>query len=79
MQGAVATLHMVHCIHMAGFPNGLVNAITGKGSEIGDYTTTHPGINCIRLWTDKTTELFRFLLSQVATGFVQYVMVMLLP
>ncbi|CAM6079290.1 unnamed protein product [Sphagnum tenellum] len=46
-QGAVATLHMVHCIHMAGFPKGLVNAITGKGSEIGDYTTTHPGINCI--------------------------------
>jgi delta 1-pyrroline-5-carboxylate dehydrogenase len=79
MQGAVATLHMVHCIHMAGFPNGLVNAITGKGSEIGDYTTTHPGINCIRLRTDKTTELFRFLLSQVTMELAQYVMVVLLP
>ena len=48
MQGAVSCLHMVHCFHMAGFPNGLICALTGKGSEIGDLLTMHPGINCIR-------------------------------
>lgn len=48
LQGAVSCLHMMHCLHMAGFPKGLVCAVTGKGSEIGDLLTTHPGINCIR-------------------------------
>ncbi|KAL2502492.1 NADP-dependent glyceraldehyde-3-phosphate dehydrogenase [Forsythia ovata] len=46
-QGAVACLHMVHCFHLAGFPKGLINCITGKGSEIGDFLTMHPGVNCI--------------------------------
>ncbi|KAK7844052.1 nadp-dependent glyceraldehyde-3-phosphate dehydrogenase [Quercus suber] len=46
-QGAVSCLHMVHCFHLAGFPKGLVNCVTGKGSEIGDFLTMHPGVNCI--------------------------------
>ncbi|KAL6558176.1 hypothetical protein OROMI_018526 [Orobanche minor] len=46
-QGAVACLHMVHCFHLAGFPKGLITCITGKGSEIGDFLTMHPGVNCI--------------------------------
>ncbi|KAI5066213.1 hypothetical protein GOP47_0018837 [Adiantum capillus-veneris] len=46
-QGAVAGLHMVHCFHEAGFPKGLISCITGKGSEIGDFLTMHPGVNCI--------------------------------
>ncbi|WVZ92749.1 hypothetical protein U9M48_038792 [Paspalum notatum var. saurae] len=46
-QGAVAALHMVHCFHLAGFPKGLINCVTGKGSEIGDFLTMHPGVNCI--------------------------------
>ncbi|PIA45784.1 hypothetical protein AQUCO_01600195v1 [Aquilegia coerulea] len=46
-QGAVAALHMVHCFHMAGFPKGLISCITGKGSEIGDFLTMHPAVNCI--------------------------------
>lgn len=46
-QGAVAGLHMVHCFHLAGFPKGLISCITGKGSEIGDFLTMHPGVNCI--------------------------------
>jgi glyceraldehyde-3-phosphate dehydrogenase (NADP+) len=25
----------------------VLNAVTGRGSEIGDYLTTHPGVNCI--------------------------------
>lgn len=46
-QGAVAALHMVHCFHLAGFPKGLISCVTGKGSEIGDFLTMHPGIGCI--------------------------------
>ncbi|KAF9616569.1 hypothetical protein IFM89_030336 [Coptis chinensis] len=46
-QGAIAALHMVHCFHLAGFPKGLISCITGKGSEIGDFLTTHPAVNCI--------------------------------
>ncbi|XXG64588.1 hypothetical protein AAC387_Pa05g2494 [Persea americana] len=45
-QGAAATLHMVHCFHLAGFPKGLISCITGKGSEISDFLTMHPGVNC---------------------------------
>jgi glyceraldehyde-3-phosphate dehydrogenase (NADP+) len=48
-QGAVSCLHMVHTFHLAGFPKGLISAVTGKGADIGDFLTTHPGINCIRL------------------------------
>ncbi|KAF7139005.1 hypothetical protein RHSIM_Rhsim07G0164200 [Rhododendron simsii] len=47
IQGAVAALHMVHCFHLAGFPKGLISCVTGKGSEIGDFLTMHPGVNCI--------------------------------
>ncbi|XP_061990458.1 NADP-dependent glyceraldehyde-3-phosphate dehydrogenase [Rosa rugosa] len=46
-QGAVSALHMVHCFHLAGFPKGLISCVTGKGSEIGDFLTMHPGVNCI--------------------------------
>ncbi|KAG1665963.1 hypothetical protein FOA52_003187 [Chlamydomonas sp. UWO 241] len=46
-QGAIAGLHMVHCFHAAGFPKGLLNCVTGKGSEIGDFLTTHPSANLI--------------------------------
>ncbi|CAL9188603.1 unnamed protein product [Musa hybrid cultivar] len=46
-QGAVAALHMIHCFHLAGFPKGLISCVTGKGSEIGDFLTMHPGVNCI--------------------------------
>mmetsp|Transcript_21772 Transcript_21772/g.37132 ORF Transcript_21772/g.37132 Transcript_21772/m.37132 type:complete len:497 (-) Transcript_21772:241-1731(-) len=46
-QGAVAGIHMMQCFHKAGLPPGLVSFVTGKGSEIGDYLTTHPGVNCI--------------------------------
>ncbi|XP_019463394.1 PREDICTED: NADP-dependent glyceraldehyde-3-phosphate dehydrogenase isoform X2 [Lupinus angustifolius] len=46
-KGAVSALHMVHCFHLAGFPKGLISCVTGKGSEIGDFLTMHPGVNCI--------------------------------
>lgn len=46
-QGAVSGLLMVRCFQAAGAPPGLINVVTGRGSEIGDYLTTHPGVNCI--------------------------------
>eukprot|EP00897_Mesotaenium_endlicherianum_P004275 jgi/Mesen1/3876/ME000208S02888 len=46
-QGAVAGLHMAQCFAKAGFPKGLISVVTGKGSEIGDFLTMHPAVNCI--------------------------------
>eukprot|EP01023_Acetabularia_acetabulum_P046061 TRINITY_DN4709_c0_g1_i2.p1 TRINITY_DN4709_c0_g1~~TRINITY_DN4709_c0_g1_i2.p1 ORF type:complete len:361 (-),score=56.16 TRINITY_DN4709_c0_g1_i2:179-1261(-) len=46
-QGAVSAAHMVQCFAQAGFPDGVLNFVTGRGSEIGDYLTTHPLVNCI--------------------------------
>lgn len=46
-QGAVSTLHLGAALHAAGAPPGLVNVITGKGSEIGDYLVQHPEVRCI--------------------------------
>lgn len=46
-QGAVSTLHLAAAFHAAGAPPGLVNCITGKGSEIGDYLVQHPLVNLI--------------------------------
>ncbi|MEW5304082.1 MAG: hypothetical protein WDW38_003422 [Sanguina aurantia] len=46
-QGAVSGLHMVQCFHEAGLPAGLLSVATGRGSEIGDFLTQHPGVNCI--------------------------------
>ncbi|KAI5081706.1 hypothetical protein GOP47_0001449 [Adiantum capillus-veneris] len=47
MQGSVAALHMIQCFHLAGFPKGLISAITIKVADLGDALTTHPAINCI--------------------------------
>jgi len=46
-QGCVSGIHMVQCFHKAGCPPGLISMVTGRGSEIGDYLTTHTGVDCI--------------------------------
>lgn len=46
-QGAIAGIHMAQCFHKAGLPKGILNVITGRGSEIGDFLTQHPMVNCI--------------------------------
>ena len=46
-QGCTATLHMIQCFMKAGVPPGVVQAVTGRGGEIGDYLTTHPSVNAI--------------------------------
>ena len=46
-QGAISALHLAAIFHEAGVPPGVINTITGRGSEIGDYLVTHKDINCI--------------------------------
>ncbi|ROR27218.1 glyceraldehyde-3-phosphate dehydrogenase (NADP+) [Mobilisporobacter senegalensis] len=46
-QGAVSALHLVKAINDAGLPDGVLQTVTGKGSEIGDYIVTHEGIDFI--------------------------------
>ena len=46
-QGSLCGLYLVKVFEEAGVPAGVLNTVTGKGSEIGDYITTHKGINFI--------------------------------
>lgn len=46
-QGAISGIKMIEALDKAGLPNGVLNIITGRGSEIGDYLTEHPGIDMI--------------------------------
>ncbi|MGL5086709.1 MAG: NADP-dependent glyceraldehyde-3-phosphate dehydrogenase, partial [Clostridium sp.] len=46
-QGSLSGLFLARIFEEAGVPKGVLNTVTGKGSEIGDYITTHRGINFI--------------------------------
>lgn len=46
-QGAISGLLLVKAFHEAGIPNGVINTVTGKGSEIGDYLIAHPLVDFI--------------------------------
>ncbi|MCT4543838.1 MAG: NADP-dependent glyceraldehyde-3-phosphate dehydrogenase [Vallitalea sp.] len=46
-QGSISALHLARVFQEAGLPDGVLNTITGKGSEIGDYIITNPNINLI--------------------------------
>ncbi|WP_134703322.1 NADP-dependent glyceraldehyde-3-phosphate dehydrogenase [Ammoniphilus sp. YIM 78166] len=46
-QGAISALMMVEALHQVGLPEGVLNVVTGKGSEIGDYLVTHRSIDFI--------------------------------
>ncbi|QDZ20463.1 NADP-dependent glyceraldehyde-3-phosphate dehydrogenase [Chloropicon primus] len=47
-QGAVSGLHLAQCFDKAGvFPKGLVNFVTVRASENGDYLAEHPSNNCL--------------------------------
>ena len=46
-QGSLSGLYLARIFQMAGVPDGVLNTVTGKGSEIGDYITTHEDINFI--------------------------------
>lgn len=45
--GSLCGIELVKIFEEAGVPVGVLNIVTGKGSEIGDYIVTHPDINFI--------------------------------
>ena len=46
-QGSISALHLVRVFQEAGVPAGVINTITGRGSEIGDYVVGHPLVDVI--------------------------------
>lgn len=46
-QGSICGLYLAKAFNEAGIPSGVINTITGKGSEIGDYVVTHKGIDFV--------------------------------
>lgn len=46
-QGSLSGLYLARIFQMAGVPAGVLNTVTGKGSEIGDYVTSHKDIDFI--------------------------------
>jgi len=43
----LSTLALVNAFAKAGIPAGVLNSVTGKGSVIGDYLTSHEAVNFI--------------------------------
>lgn len=48
-QGAISSLHLAYVFQKAGLPPGVLNVVTGRGEEIGDFLVSHPQVNCINL------------------------------
>jgi len=46
-QGSLCGLYLAKVFEEAGVPKGVLNTITGKGSDIGDYIVTHTSVNFI--------------------------------
>lgn len=46
-QGAISALYLARVFEEAGLPAGVLNTITGRGSEIGDYCVTHDKVDFI--------------------------------
>ncbi|NLZ81831.1 MAG: NADP-dependent glyceraldehyde-3-phosphate dehydrogenase [Clostridiales bacterium] len=62
-QGSISALYLIEALHDAGIPKGVINTITGRGSEIGDYIVSHDGINFINF--TGSTEVGRHI-SEIA-------------
>lgn len=46
-QGCISALYLAEVFNKAGLPRGVLNTVTGRGKDIGDYVVTHPKINFI--------------------------------
>lgn len=46
-QGSLCGLYLAKAFEKAGVPAGVLGTVTGKGSEIGDYITTHKDVSFI--------------------------------
>lgn len=64
-QGSLSGLYLARIFEEAGVPAGVLNIVTGKGSEIGDYLTTHKGIDFINF--TGSTEIGRRI-SNITNG-----------
>lgn len=45
--GSISALYLSEVFRAAGLPDGVLNTVTGLGSEIGDYLVTHPSVDFI--------------------------------
>ncbi|GFP77912.1 NADP-dependent glyceraldehyde-3-phosphate dehydrogenase [Clostridium fungisolvens] len=46
-QGSISALYLAKAFQEAGLPAGVLNTVTGRGSEIGDYAVTHDHVDFI--------------------------------
>lgn len=46
-EASLSVLYLVEMLHEAGLPNGVVNVVTGHGSQAGDALARHPGVDRI--------------------------------
>lgn len=46
-KGSLCGLYLAKIFQEAGIPDGVLNTVTGRGNEIGDYIVTHPSIDFI--------------------------------
>lgn len=46
-QGSITGIYLTRIFQEAGVPSGVINSITGRGRDIGDYVVTHPEIDFI--------------------------------
>ena len=53
-QGSISALYLARVFQEAGLPAGILNTVTGRGSEIGDYCVTHPNIDFINFTGSKS-------------------------
>ena len=46
-QGTISALYLARVFQEAGLPRGVLSTVSGRGSDIGDYIVTHPGVDFI--------------------------------
>jgi glyceraldehyde-3-phosphate dehydrogenase (NADP+) len=54
-EGSITASHFGVILEKAGLPPGVFNIITGRGSDIGDYLSSHPDINMISFTGSSST------------------------
>lgn len=57
MQTSLTALRVAELIVAAGFPNGVVNMVTGSGSTVGTHLAQHPDVDKIALTGSSATGL----------------------
>ncbi len=46
-QGTISAVHLTEIFRIAGIPDGVIATITGEGNDVGEYLSTHDGIDLI--------------------------------